>query len=65
MIAELVEQNHPEMLPRFLLITGSAVQHEEELARLPPSQMVLRKPIGQQELLRELARLKVARGQTD
>ena len=60
-----VQQNHPEMLPRFLLITGSAVQHEEELARLPPSQMVLRKPIGQQELLRELARLKVARGQTD
>lgn len=50
--------HHPDAIDRFLLMTGSAIHLEDDLARLPPTQVVLRKPIGREELLRQLAKAK-------
>ena len=43
-LRDRVQQTHPEALPRFVLMTGSAVGMEEAVRGLPPEQAVLQKP---------------------
>jgi CheY-like chemotaxis protein len=50
-----VEAQHPSMLGRFLLMTGSAVDLRDEVDLLPPSQVVLKKPLSREALLKQLA----------
>lgn len=57
-LREWFVQDHPEVVNRFLLMTGSAMQLEEEVAGLPSSQVVLRKPLGRLELLEQISRVK-------
>ena len=48
---EWVEREHPTMLERLILMTGSAVHLEEELESLGLGERVLAKPISRQALL--------------
>ncbi|MEC8425006.1 MAG: ATP-binding protein, partial [Myxococcota bacterium] len=50
--------HHPDAIDRFLLMTGNAVHLEDEVARLPSTQVILHKPLGRQELLRQIAKAK-------
>jgi CheY-like chemotaxis protein len=56
-LRQWVAEHHPSALPRFVLMTGSAVGLEDELARLGSDQPVLAKPLKKDRILDLLARV--------
>ena len=55
-----VAETHPEMLARFVLMTGSAVDLGQEVDLLPLSQVVLDKPLNRTTLLQQLEKARLA-----
>lgn len=56
-LRQWVAEHHPSALPRFVLMTGSAVGLEDDLARLGSDQPVLAKPLKKERILDLLARV--------
>ena len=56
-----VASEHPEMLPRIVLMTGSAVHLEDELKDLDIYERVVFKPISQRQLLEKLSEVQATR----